>query len=411
MLTGDLIRARVKGRAVEPTFVDPTSAALLTRAGDLVELFHQAAEESWDRAAIDDGLHELCADERDHKLLKGLAKVLADRAEFSEESALDPAALRLEAFTLAREIGPLALTAGPLHLPTAATVYSTLADRHGVDADLIAQSLYADRREEHRLRRPPDLAADALLHRYNVALVQSVLLRAQQITVTLSDPHAPKLRQLFRWAKFYQLLFSAERRPDTLVLTFDGPLSLFSQSTRYGMQLATFLPALLLQPGPWKLEAQLAWGPKRTARVLTLTEAHGLRSHLADTGAWKSREHLFFEERFAELDTPWRLSDTVEPVPIGGNAVLVPDYELTDGTRTARLELVGYWRRDWLERRLSDLARGGPGNLVLAVSTKLRVSEDDLADVKGDVIRFAQVLSPRKVLEAVERVATPTPPG
>lgn len=47
MLTADLLRVRVKGREVLPTFVDPDNERLLERAELLVDLVAQAVRESW----------------------------------------------------------------------------------------------------------------------------------------------------------------------------------------------------------------------------------------------------------------------------------------------------------------------------------------------------------------------------
>src|SRR5690606_14619105 len=84
---------------------------------------------------------------------------------------------------------------------------------------------------------------DWLIARYNVALVQALLLRATEVRVRLVEPTVPRVRQLLRHVKFQQLLHHGRRDGDTLELVLDGPGALFRQSTRYGMQLASFFPA------------------------------------------------------------------------------------------------------------------------------------------------------------------------
>ena len=55
-----------------------------------------------------------------------------------------------------------------------------------------------------------------------------------------------RYRRLFRSIKFHRLICDAEQTaPGTTTLRLDGPLSLFSATQKYGMQLATFLPSLL----------------------------------------------------------------------------------------------------------------------------------------------------------------------
>ena len=53
------------------------------------------------------------------------------------------------------------------------------------------------------------------------------------------------------------------------VFHIDGPLSLFSATNKYGLQMALFLPTLLLCRD-FRLDAELRWGPKREPRVFHL---------------------------------------------------------------------------------------------------------------------------------------------
>jgi predicted nuclease of restriction endonuclease-like RecB superfamily len=236
--------------------------------------------------------------------------------------------------------------------------------------------------------------------------VQGILLRATEVRIELHRPTVPRLRQLLRHVKFHQLVHRAEREDDVLRLVLDGPASIFGQSTRYGLQLATFFPAVLLQDLPWRLEADVRWGPTKRPVKLEVGPDLGLVSHLADTGAYAPRELDWFRERFDAADVgPWGLTDRVDPIELGGRGVVLPDVGLTDGQRTAWLEIVGYWRKDWLLRRLEALRRHGPGNLILAVSRKLAVDKTVLTNLPVEVISFSEVIPVKAVLEAAERVA------
>ena len=69
----------------------------------------------------------------------------------------------------------------------------------------------------------------------------------------------------------------------------------------------------------------------------------------------------------------------------------------------AHLEILGFWRHDDLVRRIELIERRGPGNVVLAVSRKLRGSKEALSDAPAWVIDFAEVLPPKKVIETCGR--------
>ena len=402
MLTGDLVRARVKGRDLLPSFIDPERPAYAERSADLLDLFGEAVAKGWTRGQLDEAVNDLIGDGQDARIVRGLAKLCTDKSEFDVEAPVDPVELRQRVFSLAREHGPLALEAGPLERTTAADVLRLAAAELEVEPQIVADCLYADLRENHRILSCAVDSAEWLLHRYNVALVQALLLKASEVRLSLENPTAPRLRQLFRHVKFHQLIHSARRVDKRLEITLDGPLSLFKQSTRYGMNLANFLPALLLQEGPWQLEATVLWTKARHKKSLELTHDQGLVSHYADTGAYEPREVAYFRERFEAVDTEWKLTPGRRPLSLDGRAVLVPDFTLKRGSDQVHLDIVGFWRREWLVRRLELLQRSGPRNLILAVSNKLSGSKEALEGFEGEVIPFSQVLSPKKVIAAAE---------
>jgi len=55
---------------------------------------------------------------------------------------------------------------------------------------------------------------------------------------------------------------------------------------------------------------------------------------------------------------------------------------------------------------VAHLAKHGPPNLVLAVSDAHRLGEEDAMRLPESVIRFKQVLRPKAVEDAAEKVAT-----
>lgn len=404
MLNKELVRVKLpRGGGIEPGLIDPTRDTLVEAAEQIVAQVEAAAEEKWTRGELDEALTDAIGDRRDQKLVRGLAKLMLDRCDFETDCALPPTDLREAVFRAARAAGGVALQRGPLGRPTAADVLAEVAPALKVPTEGISDALYADLPDEQRLVHADLRSPEWLLNRYNISLVQSVLLHATQVRIVLEDAIVPRIRQLLRYAKFYELVHRAERQDKALVLTLDGPGSLFHQSTRYGKQLASFFPALPLQDGPWSLTADIRW--QRSHRTLSLDHTAGLVSHYRDTGAYETRTHEWFVERFrSHNDDSWTLDRRVHPVDLGGRAVVLPDYRLRSGGRTAYLEILGYWKRDYLERRIEGLRRHGPGNLILAVSKKLG-DVDQLDEIGAEVVLFSKIVPVKDVLAAAERVA------
>lgn len=399
MLTGELIRARtVKGK-LRLAFVNAEDPELLDRAAELVGMVQQGKGES--RGELEELVDGWIGEDPDAKLLRGLWHLVEKRCTFEVHSPVPPAALRMAVFREASLRGPLAprkLEGGP---PTAQDIYATIAEQHGVPPEQLPPALYADHPDAMRLTAvdfPEDLDAAAhwLLHRYNSALVQGLLIGASSLTIHLQRPEAPRARQLFRAIKFHQLIHTIVPEGDSYRIVLDGPASLFSQTTRYGLALARFFPALLLQTGAWRLEAPVTW--RDLPRVLELSQEAGLRSHYKDTGAWVPKEAEWFAERFLALNSGWELLRQPPPLRVGDVAI-VPDFGFRKDGREAWLEILGFWRKSSLGRRREQVRQPGAENLLLAVSRRL--CGDEESELTG-VLPFAEVIPAKEVLKWVE---------
>jgi predicted nuclease of restriction endonuclease-like RecB superfamily len=324
---------------------------------------------------------------------RGLAKVLEDRAEFEVVADVPPELLREKVFAAAAEHRRALRAAGHRAPFRREAVLEAVAGELGVDPDKMVAGLFADLKDENRMLRFEDLSAQRLVDRYNVALAQAVLLRAVAITVEIRNERPARYRQLFRQLKFHRLLYRVEgSMNDGYKLHIDGPLSLFSATNRYGLQMALFLPTLL-HCADYRLDAELRWGPRREPRSFHLESADGLISHQADTGTYVPAELGAFLDRFRQVAPQWEVSESTEVLELGREGVWVPDYRFVHrptGTDVF-VEVVGFWKRSSLERLLRLLPRHGPKRYVLAISERLKVDEGALEELAGPVLKFKEI--------------------
>ena len=88
---------------------------------------------------------------------------------------------------------------------------------------------------------------------------------------------------------------------------------------------------------------------------------------------------------------------------------MIPDFTFRHPSgRTALLEIVGFWRPDYLRRKLEKLKKARRKDLIVAVSRDLNVSEEDFSDVAGEVFFFKNRIQPREVLGHLEQIAPPS---
>lgn len=420
MLTADLLRVRDNGREVVPRYLklDGEGAGrLVERADQLADLFTSHAAVRGRHGELEEAIKDMIGDGTDYLLTRGLTKLLEDRCTFETTTVVEPPWVRDRLFAMSAEAHPVVSEVDVRHTTTREMLVERLVEQlrdegHGsVGADDIEEALYGDLPANQRLVEFRPLTGRALLERYNLALAQATLFRADRLTIRLTKPRAARSRQLFRYMKFYRLMHRVTQcGRQSWELVLDGPLSLFKGGKKYGLQMALFLPALVLATD-WELEADLRWGTDRQPRVFRLSSDSGLVSHYRDKGVYITEEQKHLERQFRKLKSKWKVSRTAKLINLGGKTILSPDLTFThvDDGRTALLEIVGYWRRAWLAARIEILAQLGPDNLILAVSDRMRTGEA-AAEGAGPggvtVHTFKGVIVARRILEIVEKVAT-----
>jgi predicted nuclease of restriction endonuclease-like RecB superfamily len=111
-----------------------------------------------------------------------------------------------------------------------------------------------------------------------------------------------------------------------------------------------------------------------------------------------------FANRWESLKTDWVLEREVDLIPIPGS-VMIPDFRLVhpDG-RTYLLEIVGYWRPEYLQRKFGQVRRSECDNLILAISERLNLEKAGVKveNVPAKIVWFKDKLSPKAVLEVLD---------
>ena len=395
MLTSDLVRARVRKGYVEPSYIQPADARFLELASSMVESFERHVGQP--RRLLDAELKDVLGTGTAFMLHRGLAKLLRDRCEFDTEAQVAPAELRARVFAEAA-----ASYRDPEKLRFERdSVKRAVCESFELVEDDFERNLYADLRDEQVLKEFKKCEPEWLLRRYNVALAQAVVLRASSLQIKVRGETPARYRELFRRMKFFRLLHTVEvEEPGSYSIILDGPLSLFSSSQRYGIQMALFLPTLL-HASEWSLEAEVLWGIKRKRVKFRLDEKAGLKPIGHSTGQWIPEEVAWFSEQFAKLKSDWDLSADTELIELGGQGVLIPDHVFVHRPSgfTVHMEILGFWRRGAVESRLKLLRDHGPGNMILALSKELKVDEEELPKFAGEVYVFRSTPVARDVLK------------
>lgn len=396
MLTSDLVRARLYKNEVKPRYVDPEDEETLALAGNLLESFEMFLGRA--RGELEAWLEELRGSDTDFLLHRGLAKLLFDRASLETTSPMPPEQLRAAVFGAAA--ARYGSTEAPIFTFERADVLARVAAELETTVEQVESGLFADLRDEQVLTAIETLTPAALLHRYNTALAQGVLIKATSLKIEWHKASTEQARALFRSLKFFQLLHRIEKIDSASYrIAIDGPLSVFQASGRYGVAMASFLPTLL-HFSDWSLEAEVRWRAGFPPSVFRLTALQGLAPLGRLVGQWRPEELSWLPDQIAGLDPDWAIDEAFELIDLGGRGVLVPDYVFEHRPSNTRvvIEVFGFWRKSALESRLTELRRLGPKNLILAVSSALAAGRDDLEGLPAMVYVFRSQPLARQVL-------------
>ncbi len=404
MLPTELLNHRQNGEEIIPKRLKIDEKNLEV-AVELMTCFREAVGET--QGALERQLLELEGDTPDYKMKRGLAYILKSSfATFEVVSPLEPQMLRERVFSLAAK----SVASRELVTVTLSQVAEELSREleREVFIKQVQDGLYADLAENKILTTFDAPKPEDLLHRYNLSQVQGVFYKASQLVINAHRNVPGQYKLLFRYLKLFQLMAYIEGDADHgFTITIDGPTSLFNPSTRYGLAIAKLIPALL-HVTRWSLAATLqsrdtytnTW---KTGRF-TLNSECALETHYPPGKPYDSMLEASFADKWDSMKTEWVLEREVDLIPIPGS-VMIPDFRLVhpDG-RTFLLEIVGYWRPEYLQKKFSQVRRAECDNLILAISERLNLEKAGVKmnDVPARIVWFKDKLLPKAVLAVLE---------
>ncbi|MEH1867571.1 MAG: DUF790 family protein [Nostoc sp.] len=404
MLPTDLLMHRQNGEEIIPKRlkIDQKTSEL---AIELINYFQSAVGKT--QGVLERQLTDFEGDSTDYRVKRGLAYILKSSfCTFEVVSPLEPQMLRERVFSLAAK----SVSSRESTQATLSKIADELTQEleREVLLEQVRNGLYADLSENKILTVFDAPTAPDLLNRYNLSQVQGVFYKASKLVLNAHRNVPGEYKLLFRYLKLFQLMAYIEGDADHgFTITIDGPTSLFNPSTRYGLAIAKLIPALL-HVTKWSLSSILqtrdaytnTW---KTGRF-TLNSECGLVSHYPPGKPYDSMLEASFADKWDALKSGWALEREVDLIPIPGS-VMIPDFRLvhSDG-RTFLLEIVGYWRPEYLQKKFSQVRRAGRDDLILAISERLNLEKAGvkLNDVPARIVWFKDKLLPKAVLAVMD---------
>lgn len=397
MLTSDLAVSFRRGDKIYPFFIKTDNAQFQRDAAALIEIFEAFAGEP--RGALERELEEFIGTGTDYKILRGLIKLLMDRCKFETVAPAEPVEIRQKVFLEARKFHPV--------FPASEAkekVIETVAKEFLANKDSILPNLYADLPAQQRLVSFEPVTPQDLLDRYNLAQAQALLYRCLEMKIRISPSDLANYRAIFGWIKHFGLIHSIiGNAANGYEITLTGAASLFHRSQKYGIQMAVFLPALLLCKN-WKFRAEIAQKKGKNLFFELSSEQIEIVSNRYDETPYENPDIQRLQKAWEKLKTDWQLKENREVIDLGKIA-FVPDLVLVSPEKEKIfLDVLGFWTPKSLQKRLEEFKSANFKNFIIAASNELRGSRDEFLQNSPNVILYKTRIEPLLLIETAEKL-------
>ncbi|MEA2012131.1 MAG: DUF790 family protein [Verrucomicrobiota bacterium] len=403
MLTKNLIRYRLDEKYIKPLFIDTENENLYNLAANLLGCYN--VKKGYTRSEINEETSYIINAFPEPLIAKGLNKLICDKTEFETPQQIDYCAVRKKIFAESANFFKKGLS----QKLSPEEFREKIALKCFLDKG-VADSLYSDLPDYEKLVKIKEFFPKELLCIYNCSLVQSLLLYADDLQVKVSDADSAKLRKLFKYLKFFRLLAQIKKvklpkkSTSELNIKIDGPASIFENPRKYGLQLASFFPAIC-GLDKWKLQTEVSFKGKH---ILSLNEKTGLVSHYKHFSAYIPEEIRIFHKLFKEKANDWQIIGDTPFINIEKQEIIFPDlcFQHCDSKQTVNLELFHRWHRYGLEKHIKYLRK--TDSLIIGVDRHLykncRIKEilDDSGLLNEKIFLFRDFPGIRSVKSLLE---------
>lgn len=339
------------------------------------------------------------------KEIKTESKGIASNVYVNNDNLHDPVNIRKELFEESSKRG-FALTEFGRR-----EIIDTVASKINVPSNDIVDVMWSDLEENLVLEWFDAISPEQLLAWYNLSLMQTLLFNCTKLEFSVTGGSNWKhiLRGIKRLGLMYNLQYIAledekqsthideidydnrdikfinTNNTDTknnpiIICSLDGPLSIFKLTDRYGTSIAKILPSII-SSDTWSLKAwivrkTMSLGKKIYEFKISNTDAPPLsrepyynkendkeRKRTLYTANESSQLIYFdsgveekFSTRFEQSATGWKLIREPDPLILSNGKALIPDFAFEKYGTRIYLEIVGFWTKEYLEKKIQKIA-------------------------------------------------------
>jgi predicted nuclease of restriction endonuclease-like RecB superfamily len=337
MLPFNLARYKLRGEHIIPQFVNNSFEEIFA---EVISLFRRGRK-----------VGEILEDIKylskiyDHKLVKGISKLILRKCELDKESPVDPIIIRRKLFE-----GGAVLNDEERRLRV-----EKVSKELKIDP---LRFMFSDLEEERVIINVPEISLNELIMEYNLELLETLLLRSYRLVAYLGK----NAKEVLRRVKLLGLMYTAYDNP--LRIEIYGPVTLMKLTEKYGRNLALIIP-FIISDSNWRIEAEIVLG-KKVKRIYKLEVENFplLPKRQVDEKLFDSSIEERFYRDFVNIIKDWKIIREPEPLVISGSLIF-PDFSVEKGNLKVYIEIMGFWTKEYVQKKLNKLKKLDKPCLVL----------------------------------------------
>lgn len=462
MLPSQLLRVKTRKGEIIPLFGGGESKLRnLELAKIIIHEFEESVANKEEKKTLNERISLLENNFDDYKLVRGLSTILERRCHFGTTiNQLDD---KYEKLVSPVDIRRLLWEESSIH-GFALTesrhdkILNAIASRTKLSPTSILQSVWSDLDENTVLESFDSVVPEELLGWYDLSLLQTLLFTCTRLEFSVRG--GANWKNVLRKVKHLGLMYNLNEQvtssessdaEDThvkynsehqiyanmkdksnhdrkLVCSIDGPVSLFKLTDKYGTSIAKLIPYIISSPW-WYLNALIVRKTLSGKKIYEFRASSEAFQHLKlgepsrnskDNRIKNRLTSSYFdsslEEKFAtkleQLASRWKIKREPDPLIVGNGVAFIPDFLFEKYGRKVYLEIVGFWTKEYLEKKfqkVSDILRNSNVDLFVAVDEELLCSKllpSSTYDLLNNrIIPFRKTSVPvRKLLEYLKSI-------
>ena len=433
---------------MRPVFCDYENE--LSLPSKIIKMYEEMAEKKVSKANVDENVSKIEAKYADYKLVRGLCHLLEQRCVYASYTSSNIAFSdngnnnnTNNAIYLRRNIFEESSRNGyPVTENERKYILQKVASKYNLTIDELELVMWNDLDKNKYLKNFDSLTSLQLVAWYNISIIQTVLLNCVKLEFSVYGGFNWKkiLRKIKQLGLMYFLysepnlklasnnqtknqdMLLGSNNDKRIICTVDGPLSIVRLTDKYGMAMAKLIP-LIIFTERWSIDATILRksmnGIKKTYNFqlsnrdkdLPIFDASHITSHThvqserdSEIGlsfnkyimeSFDSNVEKKFMDKFLTFSTDWQLAREPDPLILSDGKAFIPDFVFEKHGVKVYLEIVGFWTKDYLKRKLEkikDLTTNpvtaeGAADLLIAANMDNYISEN------GEKIRIDSIFS------------------